>query len=419
MTRTKHRKTGVSRGRANISGRAMCWGILAAGLATISFGQVSAAVGLRVPVFAPFGASFFSFGKEQRDLDIAYVESKGRVDGTAYVEFGRHQLVQQPLSTKALRTVGIGMLAQGDVVHGRAAMQAASKTSRRDLLTQQWMLQDRVIANDVEGAMHQFDVLLRTKPSLRPQVLPQLAQVLALPQARQALAKQLRVDTPWYNELLTTASLSPQTSVPMAQFLVDQPKLPDVVANRINFERIVSNVAASGQYDLLRRFYQKMPMVDQTALTGVGLTEGYFDKGFAPIAWKLSDRTDWGVSNLSHAGQQPMLSVFAQPLTRGTVLSKILFLDGRSASLNWTLAAYENSGAAQAKWSFRCVSPGSDSVTESGNLFDTPLNAAQQLDFPAGCAVARIELMVAGGTGGQQSTLDLQSISLRGVPVVR
>ncbi len=118
----------------------------------------------------------------------------------------------QPLAVQALsrdatlapawRLLALGVAAAGDESRASRLMHFGSSASRRDLPTQLWLIEERVRAGDVSGALRHYDVALQTSRAAAGLLLPILAQASADDAVAIPLAELLRADPTWFDAFL-------------------------------------------------------------------------------------------------------------------------------------------------------------------------------------------------------------------------
>lgn len=106
-------------------------------------------------------------------------------------------LLRDPTAVSAAATLGIATLAQGDTANARRLLAYAQMLSRRNVPTQLWSIEDAVRRGDISGALHWYDIALRTHPDLSEILYPVLAQASRDATIRAALVRTLAGKPPW------------------------------------------------------------------------------------------------------------------------------------------------------------------------------------------------------------------------------
>ena len=390
-------------------------------LAVFAFAQAAAQIGVPIGAFRPLGTNFYAWRADQVARDLAFARAPDSIPADQFVAAGQDVLRGQPLATPAIRTIGWGYAVQGQGERATAAMLTAERISRRDTQAQQWLLTDVARRDDLPGTLHHLDVLLRVEPRLHPELLPRLASVLALPEARRELRALLTPDTPWAEGLTRAAADAPASAAPLAQMILEQRSVPDSPIYRLSYARLVQRLVDERQVALLRRVYPLLPGVDPVTLGSIALDMRQFNAGYSPLTWTLSADADWGGSLVSspNAVAQAGLEGFADPGTRGPVATKFVIMPTGATKLAWRVLDRAGGPGSDGYWQVTCVNGGTESSpTRSQNLFAQGRRDGA-MAIPSNCPAARVELVIAGGTGGTQANLTVGNLAIDGTPVAR
>ncbi|MBD8679937.1 hypothetical protein [Sphingomonas sp. CFBP 13720] len=109
----------------------------------------------------------------------------------------RTALRQDPTAVAAVSTLGIAAQLRGDAISARRLLAYANVLSRRDLETQLWAIEDAVGRNDIPGALHHYDIALRTSPGAGELLFPVLAKAGSNADIRTALVATLARKPIW------------------------------------------------------------------------------------------------------------------------------------------------------------------------------------------------------------------------------
>ncbi len=158
----------------------------------------------------------------------------GVVDRARADQLARLSLRQDPTAVIAVSTLGLSAQIGGDTAAARRLFGYARGLSRRDLQTQLWMIEDAVGRNDISGALHQYDITLRTMPGLGDMLFPVLASAISDP--------AIRV------RLVTTLSRRPAWSADFISHITQTPAAPrDVAALLLGVHREGGTVSSTAQ----------------------------------------------------------------------------------------------------------------------------------------------------------------------------
>lgn len=130
-------------------------------------------------------------------------------------------LRQDPTAIKAIVTLGFQAQLRNDSVGARNIFDYAQKLTRRDLQVQLWIIEDAVARDDVPGALHQYDIALRTSKLAPDLLFPVLAGAIVTPEVRRGLVSVLTEYPSWtfdFVEYVANAGVDPKS---VATFFID------------------------------------------------------------------------------------------------------------------------------------------------------------------------------------------------------
>lgn len=109
----------------------------------------------------------------------------------------RRALVADPLEVKALTALAIDTQIAGDTPAARRLFLHSDTLSRRELGTRLWLIEDAVARGDVLGALHHYDIALRTEKSAPELLFPVLSGAISDPAIATALLDTLKRKPSW------------------------------------------------------------------------------------------------------------------------------------------------------------------------------------------------------------------------------
>lgn len=375
-------------------------------LASLSFAQAAAGVGLPIAWFAPLGPSFFAWQPEHQLLEEQLMQpGSAPPDPTRLRDAERHVLTEQPLSSAALRLMAWSDARRGHEAEALGRGRLIDRITRRDAVAELWLLEDAVRRDDVRGVLRRYDILIRTQADLRGPLMEKLAGRLGADQVRLALAPYADARSPWFPDLLQTASRGGHAEE-AATVLIGLPVLADTASYRSAYAAVVDSLAEGNGVASLRRLHPRLPGAG--SMTHPGLTEAELSRGYAPFRWTLTAGGERAAKLEPDRPGQPILAVRAAPLSRGEVSSRMILLPASPVALSWTLDASGRSATdGSARWTIRCLDDGR--VAVSGEMLAGGIRRGVQA-MPYPCTAARMALVVDGGTGGEETAFRLGSL---------
>lgn len=118
----------------------------------------------------------------------------------------RAALRTEPTAVAAAATLGLVNEVRGDHAAARRLFAYSQRMTRRDLRTQIWAIEDSVGRGDVNGALHHYDIALRTSRLAPDLLFPILTTAVADSGVRHALVATLAQQPPWTQAFLEYAA---------------------------------------------------------------------------------------------------------------------------------------------------------------------------------------------------------------------
>ena len=388
--------------------------LLALILAYLSFLQTGSAQLAQFPAPAIVGSSFQPWQGATSRLAIEYMAKNGQVDGAAFRAMGERLVAASPASAEGWRLFAWGLTDPAATERRSSVMVAAERFSRRDLLTQQWLMANSATTGDVEGTLTRFDRLMRTAPAdARADILRQIAPAIADPRTRLALRPVLHKGNPWFDELANVAGANPQLAVPLARLIAENRQIEHQPNAVIGYSRMVRALADQRQFRTLATVYPLLPGALSADLASVALTRRLAGMTYAPVNWLFVNSPDYG-SSIVVDGPRMAINAYAEPLTRGEVARKLVYTGGRSGRISWTIIERGGGERSEAVLALRCPGlPTADSLTRTRNLITERVGQPMSLHFPSGCPVVEVVLVMAGGSGPDPADISISNPAIR------
>lgn len=149
---------------------------------------------------------------------------------------------ESPMNAKAAELLARAQ-GPGQTVRARSIYQHASRLSRRENLTQLWLMNDAVQRGDYALAFDHADVLLRRRAWPRANIFDIFNSLLDRDVARKQLALLLVSDPPWRSEYLSAAGrrAAPAAAVQLISDLAASPSPAEMKDLAPLVQRLISN----------------------------------------------------------------------------------------------------------------------------------------------------------------------------------
>ena len=346
-----------SRGRPRGRASKLKWGLAA--LFVIGTGWLTFAVGMssalreKMPSYAMAVAPFDARAKAASANEII-ISGRGRPAARARARELAEAALRRDATVvsawRALALAGIG----GDQQRTARLFRLMSRMSHRDLATQVWLIEESVRRNDISGALHHYDVAVRTTPAAAEGLLAIVADASGSNDVVAPLAAMLRTDPPWRQTfffILAQRAPSGRNIVQLLQGLGSRRLLPreDIMA------MLVDRAAALRDFDSALRIYriarpgQPVELVRNGGFSGVA--------PFSVMEW--APGTDRNLSaeqiTLADAGDGSVLEIRAEGGTGGIVAQQVLTLSPGRYQLRQQSGALPDIPAAGLSWRVVCI----------------------------------------------------------------
>jgi hypothetical protein len=232
--------------------------LLAVGAAWCGYGAVTQSFAYAIRATSPERAHAISAGDGRITALLSELQSGPEATLTERARsdmLARAALRQDPTAVAALATLGLNAQIRGDAVLARQFFVRSERLSRRDLRTRLWAIEDAVARGDTVGALHHYDIALRTSRSAPDLLFPILASAITDPSIRVNLARTLATHPIWADSFISFAAgnAPDPRSVASLYTLLDKAGvgIPDWSRSGL-----LSRLLSAGYADLAWRYYR-------------------------------------------------------------------------------------------------------------------------------------------------------------------
>lgn len=312
-------------------------------------------------------------------------------------------LLKDPTAVEALSILGLqAQLRSEDALADRIFAYSVA-LSRRELAPQIWAIEVDVARGDIVGALHNYDLAMRTSQRAREVLFPVLASAIVEPRIRANLIKILATGQDWSEKFIGyvpgRAGLDPRA---VAAFLVEgtQSGLSITDAERV---RAVGGLVSAGQPEEAWAYYRTFrPDAKRDRSRDPEFRLG--SETPAPFDWKIGVASGLSAAILEDESGG-ILDFSVPPGSRATVVSQMQLLPpGRYRLVG------RSSGIAQPQrsrpfWTLVCASGRELGRVEVPNSQQADSAFSGEFTVPSDCAVQVLSLVapasddIAGSTG--------------------
>ena len=285
-------------------------------------------------------------------------------------------LQREPVNAVAARTLGLLAARRGDAAQANRLMRYSEMLSRRDLLTQLWMIEANVQQNNIGEALRHYDRALRTSESARELLFPILIDAAASPGVTPQLGRLLAARPAWWQDFVTRLVTDGRSSLAIEAIVLAMRLDPANAEERSLLGAAVNRLAQLGDYPRALDLYRRAGGGAGNALVRNGDFEA--ENRFAPLDWVLGDSSGAGgmMQPGLPGGGRGLLMVVEAGSAGGTIARQLLVLP--PGSYRFSALAGRVSGDDRPKVTLACV-------RTNATLFDLRLPASG----PAGQAISQ------------------------------
>jgi hypothetical protein len=346
--------------------------------------------------------------------DLIWTTNPEKAGDPLIADLGRRALLAQSLNAPALRLLAVHFQMKGDTKKADELIGLATKVTRRDTLSQLWLIQQASERGDAKAVMYHYNIVLRTNSKVRAFLIPQIAKLLEDQNYQSAFAPYLSQGTLWLPEFLNFVIWNSDHYPALTNAILASRGLPANDSQyRLYETQIISQLITSQQYLLAQRFYLSLKGATPKTFRTIALSADTTDPKFAPINWRFN--TGSGASaNVAQRGGQFEIAASASAANSGVVAQKMLFMEAGTYTLLQQVNVRSLGKGASANWIIRCIYEGDSSIILSEQISKNKgtKNTISTFQIPIGCNNQSIELMLTGGDDSEGVDLSLSRLNL-------
>lgn len=330
----------------------------------------------------------------------------------ADVKAARDSLISAPLSRISLRILGTDAEIRGDLAGADRLMGLSNAISRRDALTQLWMIEKSVQKDDMRGAIEHYHAALSVHPELGGVLYPVLARAIHFPEVRAALLPYVVRQTPWSIKMLGRA-IAEGDPEDVVQLVVPSLKYPRSDAFREQYSALIKRLADNGKLAAATQFVrQTAPGIDQRVFQRVTVDEATADVRLGALGWFLAEGDGLSASSSDNGG----ISGSVEPFAKGVLAARSFSVrPGTSYAFDQVVRRGSGSGRADLRWKVLCL-PASEGKLLSEIVLD-PGEAQRTyrtvIAVPQSCSGLQFVLLARGDESQQSSQATIDGLAFK------
>lgn len=306
------------------------------------------------------------------------------------IALARSALLGDPTAQEAVATLGIQASVLGNVDDARRLFEYSERLSRRDLRTELWSIEDAVGRGDIAGALHHYDVALRTKPKASAVLYPVLIRALEDPPIRTALVDMLAARPLWGDNFITFAAGSSVDPNAVVAFLRQLRAKGVAVPMNVN-GMAVDQLIVSGQFHEAWEYYAGLhPGASKNESRDAKFAGG--NGSGSLFDWRTfndSAKTTW----IGQTGDGGSFDFSVLPETAGPLLQQLELLSPGRYVLDGQSTGLSQAAGSGPYWVLRCRRGSEVGRVEVPNSEQADGRFSGVLVVPEGCPVQILALI--------------------------
>lgn len=353
-----------------------------------------------------------------RDVNFATLPASSREERAMISAQARQTLARQALAPMAFTVLGFVADADGRRDIALTLLADAHALSRRNIMTELYLLEWAVARDAVPEVLEQYDIVLRQELEFRGVAFPILDAALSDPTIAEAFRPYLAKNTPWMRDFLgITAATSPSPQV-IAGVLLRTNTVQRAMDLGLELPTLFRRLTETGHVDMVRAIYLASRKGPASLLASVQLDDAGVDPAIAPVAWRLADTADLvALTSLDEKGA-PVLNIEASNENAQISADKLLFL--RPGAYRFAFVAKRAGGSrGVGRWLALCLSSGAPRILgATANVLGNPGSSTLNFAVTPDCRAVQLAFEAHDDSGEDGVEIDLSGLSLsaRGTP---
>ncbi|WP_106640342.1 hypothetical protein [Allosphingosinicella vermicomposti] len=321
----------------------------------------------------------------------------------AILDVARDALEREPLTPSALRMLALHAELSGSPEKASSLAHLSERVSRRDMLTQFFLIEQAVQASDHELALRHYDKVLRTKDESYSLLFPILSQAITIDAIRSALAPYVRQQAEWIPEFLDFAMRRKSADLrPIAKLIVAAEAGRDRQLMDKLGPNLLGGLMEQNEPEVARRLLGQIAEGQSDLPTRVPFSKSTTDPRYGLISWTPNSSAGSGaIFEADGSGSDLKIRIFANAGERGIVLQRYLSLAAGAYKLTTRRSIVEAEEFSESYWELKCNRNGAFNSLWVSSTHTIRQVSEERFSVPKDCKVQLIQLHAVGGDAGQ------------------
>ncbi len=358
----------------------------------------------------PF-ASGLAYAVRADELMTKYPEHPDWKQIKSLAKAGLHR---SPLLVRALRQTSLTSEASGQKRESGTALQLAQRLSRRDSLTNFSLIEQAVAADDIKGALHQYDLTLKVSNESHSLLLPRLGLAISEPRIQSEFIKYVRAKPIWLAEAVSQIASDATQPTDLAKVLVAAGGLPKEPIFRDLEGKLLYQLFAKSSASEAKNYFLSLDGANPLVLQDTNFLKSAVNQNRAPFTWGAYNDADVnGSFETEQSTKDLTLKGTAAAGKRGLIARKILFL--KPALYYFSVRGRLDSAVPSASLSALLSCAEGSPSGPLARISITPKAEAYSISLPSSCRAFFFDIELNAGDGQTDAEATVFSATLKGV----
>lgn len=319
-------------------------------------------------------------------------------------------LLNDPTAVEAVNVLGLQAQLRSEDALADRVFGYSTALSRRELSPQIWAIETAVARGDVEGALRNYNVAMRTSRRARELLFPVLASAIAEPGIRAPLVEILADRSDWGERFIRYVPGRRGSDPRAVAALFDEAGGRGLSIADAERARAVSGLVSAGLMDEAWAYYRTFrPGVDRSRSRDPGFTLG--SNTPAPFDWRTGNSTGLSVAILQD-GEGGLLDFSVPSGIRASVVSQTQLLEPGSYRIQGRSSGIDQPERSRPYWALSCENGRELGRVDVPNSQEGDGAFIGQFTVPAQCPVQILSLIVRASDEISGVTGQVRSVQL-------
>lgn len=324
----------------------------------------------------------------------------------------RKALVGDPLNRTLVRSLAVWHDVNREPNQALEGMQLSSAVSRRDIITQLWLVEYWLRQSNPDKAYRHIDLSLKLRPEISALLYPRLNTLLGDPGVAAKVELAAKSDIRWVPGFADYLVVQDPAA---AYALLTRPSVMAKSATYNSaYRSLAHNLARAGAVDRVTRIARVMvPQEHYDQWGSLGLNRWSTDPKFGSLSWAANP--DYASLAPLDDKQLDLQALVPSDQTVELMSRGMLLPEGASYRIEGTIVPIGDMGDTQLQWIMACWRTSGEEryLVEALPSAGSSNRFALNVRVPSQCPYTKLVLQAVGGTSGVPAEFSLRSLALK------